>query len=58
MDIRETVRRQQAEIRRDFAALRKLYPSAFDTRGKPIVAVLLLPATSKGGAAPITKQEE
>lgn len=40
---RESLLAQQAEIRKDFKVLAKIYPSAFDANGRPIVAVAALP---------------
>jgi hypothetical protein len=36
--------RQLREARRTMRQLAKMYPGAFDARGRPIVAVLRLPA--------------
>lgn len=49
--IAEKIARMQADIRRDFKALAKIYPGCFDASGKPIVAELRFPtlATPKKG---------
>lgn len=44
----EKLTRMQADIRRDFKALAKIYPACFDAKGKPTVAVLRLPYTQHG----------
>jgi hypothetical protein len=40
----EQLKRQQREARKMFKRLAKLYPKAFDSKGKPIVATLKLPS--------------
>lgn len=38
----EQIKRQQREARKTMRQLAKLYPGAFDSKGKPIVATLRL----------------
>lgn len=40
---RDQLLKQQADIRRNFAELARLYPGCFDANGKPIVATLRPP---------------
>jgi hypothetical protein len=51
----EKLTRMQAEIRREFKALAKVYPGCFDAAGKPIVAELRLPTVR--AAATIGEQK-
>lgn len=42
-DFAQRLREQQRQIRKDFEALRRLYPECFGPNGKPLVAELRLP---------------
>lgn len=46
------IARMKAEIRKEWRALAKVYPGAFDKNGRPLVATLRLPgAAGKGDKA-------